>query len=93
MFALGQPKHHPCSIISTIMVIVSIILLPLQDSSGSKVDDLSQQEYSNSHAQIQYPSSTQSSKGNYFCIFYSFVVFQIMLAEVSLVVYICINIM
>ena len=81
MFALGQPKHHPCSIISTIMVIVSIILLPLQDSSGSKVDDLSQQEYSNSHAQIQYPSSTQSSKGIFF-IFYCFVVFQIIFAEV-----------
>ena len=68
MFALGQPKHHPRSTISTIMVIVSIILLPLQDSSGSKVDDLSQQEYSNSHAQIQYPSSTQSSKGKYFIV-------------------------
>ena len=69
MFALGQPKHHPRSTISTIMVIVSIILLPLQDSSGSKVDDLSQQEYSNSHAQIQYPSSTQSSKGKNMFIF------------------------
>ena len=87
MFALGQPKHHPCSIISTIMVIVSIILLPLQDSSGSKVDDLSQQEYSNSHAQIQYPSSTQPSKGKIVFIFYSFVVL-----AVSVLVYICINI-
>lgn len=76
MFALGQPKHHPRSTISTIMVIVSIILLPLQDSSGSKVDDLSQQEYSNSHAQIQYPSSTQSSKGKSIFIFYSFMLYK-----------------
>ena len=76
MFALGQPKHHPRSTISTIMVIVSIILLPLQDSSGSKVDDLSQQEYSNSHAQIQYPSSTQSSKGKNVFIFYTFMLYE-----------------
>ena len=45
------------------MVIVSVVLLPLKDSSGSEVNGQQQTDYSNSHAHIQYPSSTQTSKG------------------------------
>ena len=45
------------------MVIVSVVLLPLKDSSGSEVNGQQHTDYSNSHAHIQYPSSTQTSKG------------------------------
>ena len=47
--------------ISTLMVIISIVLLPLKDSSGSEVNGQQKQDYSNSHAHIQYPSNTQTT--------------------------------
>ena len=43
------------------MVIISIVLLPLKDSSGSEVNGQHKQDYSNSHAHIQYPSNTQTT--------------------------------
>ena len=47
--------------ISTLMVIISIVLLPLKDSSGSEVNGQQKQDYSNSHTHIQYPSNTQTT--------------------------------
>ena len=63
MIMFKQPRVHQRSIISTLMVIVSVVLLPLKNSSGSEVNGQRQPDYSNSHAQIQWPSETQTDKG------------------------------
>ena len=63
MFLIRESRFRQRPIISTLMVILSIVLLPLRDSSGSRVNGQRQENYSNAHAQIQYPSNSQESKG------------------------------
>ena len=68
MLMIKSPKYcQQRSILSTLMVIVSIVLLPLKDSSGSEVNG--QQDYSNSHAHIQYPSNVRTTPKGKNCIF------------------------
>ena len=67
MLVIKDFRLQQRSAISTVMVIVSLVLLPLKDSSGIKVNGQhhhNQQDHTDSRAQIQYPSSTQTSKGN-----------------------------
>ena len=62
MLMIKSPKYcQHRSILSTLMVIVSIVLLPLKDSSGSEVNGQQKHDYSNSHAHIQYPSNIQTT--------------------------------
>ena len=52
--------------LSTVMALLSVVSLPLKDSSGTKVNGQEQEpqgSYSNSHAHIQYPSNSPTQKG------------------------------
>ena len=72
MLMIKSPKYcQQRSMISTLMVIISIVLLPLKDSSGSEVNGQQKHDYSNSHAHIQYPSNIQTTpKGKNFFLLY-----------------------
>ena len=63
MLAFTDLKFRRRPILSALMVMLSVILLPLKDSSGSKVNGQQQQDFSNAHTQIQYSSSSPASKG------------------------------
>jgi len=77
MLMIKSPRNcQQRSAMSTLMVIVSIVLLPLKDSSGSEVNEQLKQDYSNSHAHIQYPSNTQTTlKGKIIYLSFSFLGF------------------
>ena len=63
MMSFSDLKFRRRPILSTLMVMLSVILLPLNDSSGSKVNGQEEQDFSNAHTQIQYSSNSPTSKG------------------------------